>query len=88
MPQHASAKKRMLTNERDRQRNRAVRTGVRHAIRDLKESPGAPDSPGQLREAHSVLDKAAKKGVLHKKTVDRMKSRLAKAVGRAQKAKS
>ncbi len=85
MPQHASAKKRMLTNERDRQRNRTVKSHVRGAVRDLRENLGTADTPEQLRNAHSVLDRASKKGVLHPKKVDRMKSRLAKAVARSAK---
>jgi small subunit ribosomal protein S20 len=83
MPQHKSAEKRMLTNERDRKRNRGVKSQVRRALGDLKESIGGPDAAAQLSSAHSVLDKASKKGVLHPRRVDRMKSRLARAVHRA-----
>ena len=82
MPQHASAKKRMQTNERDRQRNRAVRSQTRSAVKDLRATLGKEGAAEQLSKTHSVLDKAAKKGVIHRKTVDRMKSRLAKAARR------
>lgn len=82
MPQHASAKKRMLTTERDKKRNRAVKSQVRNAIKDLQETLGTADAKAQLGKTHSTLDKASKKGVLHPKKVDRMKSRLAKAVQR------
>jgi small subunit ribosomal protein S20 len=83
MPQHASAKKRIVTNERDRQRNRAVKSQVRRAVKDLLSVAGKKEATSQLSQTHSVLDVASKKGVLHRKKVDRMKSRLAKAVGRA-----
>jgi len=83
MPQHASAKKRMLTSERDRQRNRAVKSQVRRAVKDLKEAAGSDQAQGSLSKAHSALDRASKKGVLHPKKVDRMKSRLAKRTQRA-----
>jgi small subunit ribosomal protein S20 len=83
MPQHASAKKRMLTNERDRKHNRVVKSQVRRAVQDLTEAMGASGAAAQLSKAHSVLDKAAKKGVLHPRKVDRMKSRLATATRRA-----
>lgn len=83
MPQHASAKKRMRTNERDRQRNRAVKSTVRGSTKQLRAALGSDEAPARLRSAHSVLDNAARKGVLHPKKVDRMKSRLAKAVRRS-----
>lgn len=83
MPQHASAKKRVRTNERDRQRNRAVKSQVRRAVKELHETLGTEEAPQQLSLTHSVLDVASKKGVIHRKRVDRMKSRLAKAANRA-----
>ena len=86
MPQHASAKKRMQTNDRDRLRNRAVKSQVRGAVKDLRAVLGQEGAAQQLPQTHSVLDRAAKKGVLHPKKVDRMKSRLAKAVRRAASA--
>jgi small subunit ribosomal protein S20 len=82
MPQHASAKKRMATNERDRARNRAVKSQVHRTVKSLKEAIGNPEAAAQLAKTHSVLDKASKKGILHPRKVDRTKSRLAKAVQR------
>ncbi len=84
MPQHASAKKRMQTNERDRQRNRAVKSQVRGAIKSLQGALKTDEAAAQLSNTHSVLDKASKKGVLHPRKVDRMKSRLAKAAHRSK----
>ncbi len=83
MPHHASAKKRVRTNERDRLKNRTVKSQVRGAVKKLQANLGAEEAPKALRTAHSVLDNATRKGVMHRKTVDRMKSRLAKAVNRA-----
>ncbi len=83
MPQHASAKKRMRTNERDKNRNRAVKSQVRGAVKKLRNALGEETAATELRQTHSVLDNASRKGVLHHKKVDRMKSRLAKAVNRA-----
>ena len=86
MPQHASAKKRMRTNERDRQRNRAVKSQVRGATKQVRQSLGDEEAPAILRNAHSVLDNASRKGVLHPRRADRIKSRLAKAVRKATSA--
>jgi small subunit ribosomal protein S20 len=83
MPHHASAKKRVRTNERDRLKNRTVKSQVRGAVKKLQTTLGAEEAPKALQQAHSALDNATRKGVMHRKTVDRMKSRLAKAVNRA-----
>lgn len=85
MPHHKSAEKRMRTSERDRQKNVAVKSVVRSAMRKLREETTGEKAPGLLREAHSVLDNAARKGVIHKRTADRRKSRLAKLVQRSKK---
>ena len=85
MPHHKSAEKRIRTSERDRLRNKAVKSQVRHATRALREGLTSEKAPELLREAHSVLDNAVRKGIVHSKTADRRKSRLAKALNRAQK---
>ncbi len=84
MPHHKSAEKRMRTNERDRKRNTAVKTQVRSVVRDMREQATSDNAPEKLREAHSVLDNAARKGILHKNTVNRKKSRLAKLVNKSK----
>ena len=83
MPQHASAKKRMKTNARDRARNRSVKSLVRRASQEVRANLDADDIAEKLRVAQSQLDKASKKGVLPKRTADRRKARLAKAVHKA-----
>jgi small subunit ribosomal protein S20 len=77
---HKSALKRAAQNEMRRTRNRAVRTRVKSAVKAVRQlaannSEGAQD---QLKAAQAVIDKAAKKGVLHKKTASRKVARLAK----------
>lgn len=76
-----SAIKRMRQNEKHRQRNRLfasrARTYVRKARLALEE--GEPQDARQATmEAVSALDKAAEKGILHKKNASRRKSRLMK----------
>ncbi len=86
MPHHKSAEKRVRTNERDRKRNTTVKSEVRTVTRRLRESAGSEKAPSALREVQSVLDNATRKGVLHKRTADRKKSRLARLVNRMAKA--
>ena len=76
MPQHKSNIKRMRQDERRRLRNRAVRSRVRKALRDLQEAKPS-EMPESLRQVYSELDNACRKGVLKEGTVNRKKSRLA-----------
>lgn len=88
MPHHASAKKRMKTNARDRARNKAVKSLIRRANQgfDAAVNGEAEQATKALRTAHSVLDKAAKKGVIPKNRANRKKARLARALHKAQMA--
>jgi len=81
MPQHKSAEKRIRTSERQRERNRSVRSRVRTAIRKFEEAP-ADQKPAALREVSSELDNAVRKGVIKENTANRKKSRLALSLNR------
>jgi small subunit ribosomal protein S20 len=83
MPHHKSAEKRMRTSEKARQRNRAVKSKLKSALKNLDMAP-ADDSADALKKAQAELDRAAKKGVIPKGRADRKKSRLALQVNRAK----
>jgi len=74
--------KRNRQNEKRRLRNRNVRGAARTADNAARKSitAGAPETKDAIMTAISALDKAAEKGVLHKNTVARRKSRLMKAL--------
>lgn len=77
-----SQKKRILTNEKRRQRNQAVRSEVRTEIRKFRELVEAGDKGAaetQLRVASRKLDKAVSKGVFHRNNAANKKSRMAQA---------
>jgi small subunit ribosomal protein S20 len=79
-------KKRNLQNERAHQRNKAVRSSLKTASKKVRSAAEAGDvdsASEQAREASRALDKAASRGVLHKRTAARRKSRLAKTLARA-----
>ena len=79
-------KKRNLQNERAHQRNKAVRTSLKTATKKVRVAASAGDvdtATERAREASRALDKAASRGVLHKRTAARRKSRLAKTLARA-----
>jgi len=76
-----SAKKQMRQNEKRRVRNRMVRSKARTYVRKANEAILEGDltsAVASVQAAMSQLDKAAQKGVLHRKNADRRKARLAK----------
>ncbi len=83
MANHKSAIKRIAQSEKKRLRNRIVKTRVKNAVKKVSAALQTGESPtAQLTEAQSLIDKAAKKGVLHKRTAARKISRLASKVNR------
>ena len=80
-----SQKKRILTNEKARQRNVAVKSELKTAIRAVDKAVAAGEAEAAaaaLRTASRKLDKAVSKGVLHKNTAANKKSGLAKKVSK------
>jgi small subunit ribosomal protein S20 len=75
-----SQKKRILTNEKARARNKAVRTSVRSQVRKFREAAdaGSADAVALAQEATKALDKAASKGVIHKNQAANRKAAIAK----------
>lgn len=73
-----SAKKRVLVAEKRTLRNRVVKSSLRTAVRKFNEAVGSEVAPDKLSAAFKALDSAASKGVIHKNTAARKKSRLAK----------
>ena len=78
-----SQKKRNITNEKARQRNVAVKSALKTAVRRVRtaaESGDAAAATTALATASKALDKAASKGVIHKNQAANRKSGLAKQV--------
>lgn len=80
MPNLKSAKKRMRQNEMRHDRNQQVRTRLKNARRTMMEtleSKDATSSEAAFRTYCSVLDKAAKGGIIKKNTAVRRKTNAA-----------
>ena len=80
---HKSAVKRHRQSIKRTVRNTAIRTRVRHILRETREVVGTKDlgaAETQLRNAVKVLTKAVSKGVLHRNSASRRISRLSKQV--------
>ena len=81
MTNHKSALKRASQNEVRRMRNRAVKTRVKNVVKGVRQAAAGSESSQAveaLRTAQSTIDKAVKKGVLHKRTAARKIARLTK----------
>ena len=78
-----SAKKRILVTKTKNERNKAIKSSVKTAIKKVYAAVEAGDKAAAnaaLVEATSVIEKAASKGVFHKNTAARKVSAVAKAV--------
>ena len=80
-----SAKKRILVSQVRAERNKAIKSGVKTAIKKVYAAVDANDQAAAkeaLGNASSVMDKACAKGVYHKNTVARKISRLSATVNK------
>ena len=81
-----SQKKRILTNEKARQRNVAVRTEIKTRVSAARVAIVSGDSVDEsVRLAQSKLGKSAAKGIVNRHTVARRQSRLMRAAARTSK---
>lgn len=80
---HKSALKRARQNERRRMRNKSTKTRVKNIVKDVRLAVSDNSKESALNKfntAKSLIDKAAKKGAIHKKTASRKISRLSRLV--------
>jgi small subunit ribosomal protein S20 len=88
MPNLRSAKKRMRIEEERRAHNAAVkstaRTFVTKARNAIARDVSAPETEEAIRAAISNLDRAVRKGVIHRNNAARRKSRLMARLNKAQ----
>lgn len=81
MPNTSSAKKRMRQAVSRNERNKTVRSTLRTAIKKVRSAP-AGAAEAAYRSAEQLLDRAARKGLIHKNAAARSKRRLRRVVGR------
>jgi len=85
LAEHKSEIKRARQNTEQHERNKSVKTGVKNIIKATRQSAAEKPKAEVIKElntAKSIIDKASKKKVIHKKTAARKISRLAKRVNR------
>ena len=73
-----SQKKRILTNAKAADRNKAVKSELRTRVKNAEQAAGTADAAASLSLAVKRLDMAAAKGIIHPNAAARRKSRLMK----------
>lgn len=80
MANHKATKKDVRQVAKRQERNRYYGKTTRNAIRDLRKLTEKQAAGEQLPEVASMIDKLAKRGVIHKNKAANLKSKLAKRV--------
>jgi small subunit ribosomal protein S20 len=75
-----SQKKRILTNNKRHERNKAVKAEMKTRTKQATDSIGTDANDEDVRVAMKRIDSAVSKGVIHKNTAARKKSRLMQKV--------
>lgn len=82
MANHKSAEKRIRANEAKRERNSYQKKTTRTYIKRLKAVTKKDEAQNLLKEVSTMLDKLAKKNIIHWKKAANQKSALAKLVNK------
>lgn len=85
MANHKATLKDVRQATKRRERNKYYGKTTRNAIRDLKEIKTATEAGKKLSEVASMIDKLAKKGIIHKNKAANLKSGLTKKVNTIKK---
>jgi len=80
MANHKSALKRIRSNDAKRLRNKYQHKTTRNALRDIRAIEDKTEAEGKLANVISLLDKLAKKNIIHKNKAANLKSKLTKHV--------
>lgn len=84
MANNKSQIKRIRQDHKRHERNKSVRSEVKTRSKAALAAAGTDEAEALLQQAITTIDKAASKGVLHKNTAARRKSRLTRAMARAE----
>lgn len=80
VPNTKTAKKRMRQSNKARARNRADRSKMRGAIKRVRQAESPDAAAAALRHATRLLDRAARKRLIHPNAAARQKSRLSRVI--------
>ena len=80
MANHQSAKKRIRQSEKRRVHNKLYAKTTRNAVRGLRSLTNKKEAEEKLPEVYSMLDKLAKRNIIHKNKAANLKGKLKKHV--------
>lgn len=80
MANHKATKKDVRQATKRRERNKYYGKTTRNAIRDLKALKTGKEATEQMPDVASMIDKLAKRGIIHKNKAANLKSKLTKKV--------
>ena len=80
MANNKSAEKRNRSNDAKRQRNRYQAKTVRTALKKIRSTTAKAEAVKELPKINSMLDKLAKKNIIHKNKAANLKSKLTKHI--------
>ncbi|HLF47463.1 MAG TPA: 30S ribosomal protein S20 [Chitinophagaceae bacterium] len=85
MANHSATKKDVRQAAKRRERNKYYGKTTRNAIRKLDEIKDAKEAAGKIPATSSMIDKLAKKGVIHKNKAANLKRKLVKRINKLAK---
>ena len=85
MANHKATQKDARQAAKRRERNKYYGKTTRNAIRDLREIKEKKEAGEKLPATVAMIDKLAKRGIIHKNTAAHLKSKLAKRVNKLGK---
>ena len=78
MANHKDAIKRIRQTEKRRLHNRYYPKNMRNEIKKFRALTSKSEAEGQLSKLYSIIDKVAKRGIIHKNKAANLKSKLTK----------
>lgn len=85
MANHKATQKDTRQAAKRRDRNKYYGKTTRNAIRDLREIKGKKEAEEKMPTTVAMIDKLAKRGIIHKNTAAHLKSKLAKRINKLAK---
>ncbi len=82
MANHKATKKDARQVEKRRERNRYYGKTTRNAIRDIKTITDPTEAAAKQPQTAAMIDKLAKRGIIHKNKAANLKSKLAKRINK------
>ena len=78
MANHKSSIKRIRQTEKSRLHNRYYAKNMRNEVKKFRALTNKSEAEGQLSKLYSIIDKVAKRGIIHKNKAANLKSKLTK----------